>query len=182
MRVIAGLAKGRQLRVPQTSVRPTTGMIRGVIFSMLGSRIEGAEVLDLFAGSGALGIEALSRGAASVDFVDQNQRSCTTIRENLKAIGLDSQGHVYCGKASRAIDFVSKQYDLVFLDPPYADPSLDRIMEQLASSAVVKPTTMVVVSHSSRRRLKPSYGHFGTAKERCHGDTCVSFLQSEANP
>ena len=131
---------------------------------------------------GLAGLGLACRGAATVDFVDQNQRSCATIRENLKAIGLDSQGHVYCGKASRAIEFISKQYDMVFLDPPYADPSLDRVLEELANSAVVKPTTMVVVSHSSRRRLRPFYGRFGTAKERCHGDTCVSFLQLEANP
>jgi 16S rRNA (guanine966-N2)-methyltransferase len=181
MRIIAGTAKGHVLKVPHTPVRPTTGLVRGAIFAILGARLERAQVLDLYAGSGALGIEALSQGAVWVDFVEQEPRCCAIIKQNLKATGLETQGHVYCCRASRALGFLEKRYDLVLVDPPYADPALDSVLAQLANSAVVKPTTILTVAHSSRRRLSSSYGQFGLARERCHGDTCVSFFQGEAS-
>ncbi len=181
MRVIAGTAKGHVLKVPRLPVRPTTGMVRGAIFAILGARLEGAQVLDLYAGSGALGIEALSRGAAWVDFVEQQPRCCAIIKQNLEAASLEAQGHVYCCKASRALTFLSKQYNLVLVDPPYADLSLDRMLTQLADSSVVKLTTILVVTHSSRRQLSFSYGPFKLARKRSQGDTCVSFFQGEAS-
>ncbi|MBM2831327.1 MAG: rsmD [Dehalococcoidia bacterium] len=181
MRVIAGAAKGRVLKVPRVAVRPTTGLVKGALFAILGSKIQDAHVLDLFAGSGALGIEALSRGAAWVDFVEQERDSCSVIRENLKATGLDTQAHVYCCKAARALAFLDRKYDVVLLDPPYADPSLEGMLAWLASSAVVKPATVLVVAHSSRRRLGDSYGPFAKVRERCHGDTCISLFKGEAS-
>lgn len=180
MRVIAGTAKGRVLKVPRVAVRPTTGLVKGALFAILGSKLQDAHVLDLYAGSGALGIESLSRGAAWVDFVEQEPRSCTVVRENLKATGLETQAHVHCCKAARALTFLEKKYDVVLLDPPYADPSLEGMLAQIAGSTVVKPTTVLVVAHSSRRRLGDAYGPFAKARERCHGDTCISLFKREA--
>ena len=180
MRVIAGAAKGRVLKVPRVAVRPTTGLVKGALFAILGSRLDGAQVLDLYAGSGALGIEALSRGAAWVDFVEQEPRSCAVIRENLKATGLDARAHVYCAKALRALAYLDRQYDIVLLDPPYADPALEAMLTQIADSELVKAETVLVASHSSRRLLAGAYGPFTRVRERRHGDTCISLFQKEA--
>lgn len=118
MRIIAGKAGRTAIRVPAEVTRPTTDFVRQALFSILGERVDGARVLDLFAGSGALGLEALSRGAASCTFVDDHRQSATVIAENLKKARLDG------GMAIRAqvADFLrrdSATYDLIFADPPY---------------------------------------------------------------
>ena len=112
MRVIAGKAKGHRLKVPTgTYVRPATDLVRGAIFSILETTADDwSLVLDLFAGSGALGIEALSRGAGWVDFVDHEQRCCDIIRQNLEKTGLTAQTHIYCCSVAKAITFLDKEY------------------------------------------------------------------------
>src|SRR3990172_784908 len=126
MRVIAGEAKGRPLKVPKTgTVRPTTERVREALFSILEAMgIEWGRVLDLFAGSGALGIEALSRGGEWADFVEENRRCCATIQENLENTGLAKRAHVYNLKVRHAINLLSPAYDLVLLDPPFRFPHL----------------------------------------------------------
>ena len=147
MRVIAGEYKGRRLQAPPgDAVRPTPDRVREALFSILGARVEGATVLDLFAGSGALGIEALSRGAASAVFVDDDPRAVDAIERNLSEIGAD--GEV---KRRDALAFLAQtpaRFDLVFADPPYSSaPELagaltERIPRVLADDAVI-----VIESH-----------------------------------
>lgn len=172
MKVTAGTAKGLQLRSPR-SARPTTSLVRGAVFGMLGS-IEGYRVLDLFAGSGALGIEALSRGAAWVDFVDQDSGSCAVIRYNLRAAGLSEKAQVRCTPANRALRALPGEYELVFMDPPYAAPGLGQVVEQVAGSGRLCPGAVVVVFHSSRHALSSDYAGLRLVKERRHGDTTIS--------
>ncbi|MFH1087555.1 MAG: RsmD family RNA methyltransferase, partial [Chloroflexota bacterium] len=134
MRIGGGDAKGRQLKVPKGLFRPTTSLVKQAMFSMLeSSGADWSRVLDLFAGSGALGIEALSRGADWSDFVDQERRTCTLIKENLKKADFLDRSHVFCSRVNSALAFLEGPYSIVFLDPPYSDPSLHKVLGQLAA-------------------------------------------------
>lgn len=146
MRIIAGKSGGIPIKVPKTETRPTTDRVRQALFSMLGEEVVGARVLDLFAGSGALGLEALSRGAASVLFVDQHSAVCKVIHENLAKSRL-AGGQVQQGEVSRVLAFLAKQgaqFDLVFADPPYAHARGD-----------VDFTTQLLTSDDLRAVLAP---------------------------
>lgn len=125
MRIIAGSAKGHVIRVPREVSRPTTDRVRESVFGILSQVIKGSSVLDLFAGSGALGIEALSRGAVSCQFVEQNSGAVRVIEENLKKVGLKENGRVTMREVSAFLKTEKKGYDLIFADPPYADGLTD---------------------------------------------------------
>lgn len=181
MRVIAGTAKGRHLKVPKTGTRPATDLVRGAMFSILeGLADDWALVLDLFSGSGALGIEALSRGAGWADFVERNPHTCSIIKENLKNTGLAGQAHVYCLDVSRAISVLDKEYNIILIDPPYADRTIDDVVLKLAESRLVGPNTVVTVTHSPRFPLEPAYGPLTLIKERRHGDSVIALYRKEA--
>ncbi|MEE9400935.1 MAG: RsmD family RNA methyltransferase, partial [Dehalococcoidia bacterium] len=136
MRVIAGKAKGHSLKsLRGSAIRPTSDLIRGAIFSMLETvATDWSRVLDLYAGTGALGIEALSRGAEWADFVEKKPRLCALIKENLESTGFAAQGAVYCVSAAKALSILDGEYGILFMDPPYADSSLTTTAEKLASS------------------------------------------------
>lgn len=181
MRVITGEAKGRQLKVPKGPTRPATDLVRGAIFSILENLTDDWDpVLDLFSGSGAMGIEALSRGAGWVDFVEREPRGCAVIRENLEVTGLSSRAHVYCCSVSRAIAFLDKTYSIILIDPPYRNPRIGELLEQLAVSRIVGPETIVVVTHPPYRPLALAYGPLRMSKEHRHGDSCINVYRMEA--
>ncbi len=181
MRVIAGTAKGRRLKAPGRPTRPATDLVRGAIFSILENLAEDWEnVLDLFSGSGALGIEALSRGAGRVDFVERDPEACAIIRENLTKTELAAQAHVHCTTVAQALSFLDKEYGIVLIDPPYADPEIDGVLSQLAESRLIGPQSIVVATHSSRRTFQPAYGRLHLLKEHRHGDSCIAIYQKEA--
>ena len=181
MRIIAGKAKGFILKVPKRrATRPATELVRGAIFSMLDNIACSRElVLDLFSGSGSLGIEALSRGAGRVDFVEHERRSCAIIRENLKKTGFTEQARVYCSSAKSAVGFLKKEYDIILMDPPYSDLSIGSFLGRLASSGLVGDETTLVTTHSSRLSLAPSYAQLKLIKENRHGDSSISVYQKE---
>lgn len=118
MRIISGVAGSRKIKVPKDVSRPSTDRLREALFSILGQRIESARVLDLFAGSGALGMECLSRGASSCDFVDESREAGKVIQSNLKGLGLEG-GRVVEGDVFRYLRGRNRPYDLIFADPPY---------------------------------------------------------------
>ncbi|MBI4301080.1 MAG: 16S rRNA (guanine(966)-N(2))-methyltransferase RsmD [Chloroflexi bacterium] len=180
MRVIGGTAKGYPLKVPKgISIRPTSDLIRGALFSMLESMLnEWDRILDLYAGTGALGIEALSRGAQWADFVEENRRCCAVINHNLERTQLISQAHVYCAKVERAITFLSQEYKVILLDPPYdANPSA--ILEKLVRSPLAGKETIIATEHFSQRALEPNYNGWQRIKERRHGDSCITIYRAE---
>ncbi len=182
MRVISGEVKGLRLKSPRSSpIRPTTGLIRGAIFSML-QPVAGARVLDLYAGTGSLGIEALSRGAIWADFVEYNPRCCAAIRENLKWTGFVPLSHVYCWDVAKALSRLNHGYDIIFLDPPYSDPSIGNILDKLVSSQLVKAGSTIVAQHPSRRPLPSNIKQFHLIKDRRHGDSCISIYRQEEAP
>jgi len=182
MRIIAGKAKGHRLKVPKgTVVRPATDLVRGAIFSILETTAsDWSLVLDLFAGSGALGIEALSRGAGWVDFVEHKRQCCDIIRQNLEKTQFLEQAHIYCCSVTRAISFLDKEYNIILMDPPYSNAAIGDIITQLAASKLVGAGSVVVVTHSSHFPLQPTYATLNQVKERRHGDSCIAIYHKEA--
>ncbi len=152
-------------------------MVKQAIFNLVGPGIEGAHVLDLFAGSGALGIEALSRGAAGVTFVDHQARGLAILRQNLDVLGLKERAHVVRGDVVRwleaSLDEVN-QAGLVFLDPPYDDVVLDRALKVLDRSA----EDVTVVAEHSRRQQMPALVRLQVAREKRYGDTIVTVFKA----
>ncbi len=181
MRVIAGKAKGHRLKVPKgTPTRPATDLVRGAIFSILETTTsDWSRVLDLFSGSGALGIEALSRGAGWVDFVDQEPRCCSIIRQNLEKTRFSDQAHIYCCSVAKALSFLKEEYSIILVDPPYSDSSIGNLVQQLATSKLVGKESVVVVTHSPHLPLNSTYAPLQALKERRHGDSCIKVYQKE---
>lgn len=179
MRIISGSARGRKLKGPPShSTRPMTDKIRGAVFNSLASLgVEPDVVLDLYAGTGAIGIEALSRGASHADFVDMGRESAAVIRDNLRTSGFAQQGHVHQMPVDRFIERASRSYDFIVMDPPYADPEILPTLENLASSKLVQSATIVVLGHSPRVEPPDQVGNFEALRHRCHGDTCFSIYE-----
>jgi 16S rRNA (guanine966-N2)-methyltransferase len=172
VRVVAGTFGGRRLVAPPgDATRPTSDRVREALFSVLGPAVRGARVLDLFAGSGALGIEALSRGAASAVFVDRAPAAIKAIRANLEALGIDADVRRLESRAALRAAFArSEAYDLVFLDPPYRHAAvLGRELSE-ALPAVLAPGARVV-SESDRR--EPLELVLALTDERRYGDTVI---------
>ena len=184
MRVIAGEAKGCILKAPKRArTRPATELVRGAIFSILEALAsDWTQMLDLFSGSGALGIEALSRGAGWVDFVEHEPRCCDIIRQNLEKTRLGDKAHVYCCSVAKAISFLDKEYHIILMDPPYSNPAIDKIILQLADSKLVGEETILVVTHSPHRPLSSSYAALELIKEHRHGDSVIALYRKEVKP
>lgn len=181
MRVTGGSVKGYRLKVPGAGlVRPTTDMVRQALFSILAGMANGwSRVLDLYAGSGALGIEALSRGAGWVDFVEREPRCCAVIKENLKKTGFSDKAHVYCCTVMKALSFLKNKYDIILMDAPYSDQSSADLLRQLAVSNIINTGSLVAVSHSNRISLSDSYDGLRLVREQRYGDTRISILHKE---
>ncbi len=182
MQVVGGKAKGIHLKGPVTAgTRSTTGRVRAAVFNILHEELyQQGRVLDLFAGSGALGIEALSRGAAWADFVERDRRQCQAIRSNLEATGFSSIARVLCSDVTRCLNTLEGGYSVMLLDPPYAMEGLDQLLENMAGNPkLLKAGGMVVVGHSRFSELRPQYGPLSRVRLRRYGDNVVEFYQQE---
>ena len=177
LRVTGGTARGLRLKSPtRRGTRPTTDRIRSALFSILQARmVERPRVLDLYAGTGALGIEALSRGAAWADFVERNPAQCVLIQENLSFTGFADRGRVYCGQVERLLSAVSGPYDLVLLDPPYEDPGVSQVVARLGETgAPLTPEAVVCLEHVWLRPPETQYGRLALWTHRRYGDTGIA--------
>lgn len=183
MRVIAGEAKGHRLKAPKgTLTRPMADKIKEAVFSMLASLgIESERVLDLYAGSGGVGIEFLSRGAHWLDAVEQRADAVAVIADNLAHTKYADRAHVH---KTTVEAFLARTtigpYDTVMMDPPYADPKIVETMALVAARAPdrgVLPGATLVIGHSPRVSLPEQVGAFGLVRKRCHGDSCFSIYQ-----
>ncbi|HEY5752428.1 MAG TPA: 16S rRNA (guanine(966)-N(2))-methyltransferase RsmD [Chthoniobacterales bacterium] len=181
MRVIAGSAGGIPLRLPRHDLRPTMDKVKAAIFSSLGERIAGAKVLDLFAGSGGLGIEALSRGCAEAVFVDSHAQAIASIQANLEKTRLT-------GKVERADVFTwlkrnagARHFDLIFADPPYAKNPGDldfarRLVESTDLRSALEPTGLFILERAPQKPEWPDTGLFTIVRQKQYGATDVLFL------
>ena len=171
MRVIAGEFRSRLLKsVPGLATRPTPDRLRETLFNILGQRVAGAVFADLYAGTGAVGIEALSRGAARAIFVESNRTALGVIRDNLRSLGVDSRAEVRQGPVLAQIPRI--QADFVFLDPPY---HLESEFEAALQALSTKAPVLVVVQHDRRLQLAPAYGVLVLSRTLKQGDNVLSF-------
>jgi len=161
-------------------IRPTADLVRGAIFSALESlEVDWSRALDMYAGTGALGIEALSRGASKADFVEQNSKCCSVIKENLARTGFSERAKVYRLEARKALRTLKERYSIIFLDPPYADETGQAILGEVASSELVGEQATIVMEHSQKLKPEAAYGNFKMIKSLHHGETCISIFQVE---
>jgi 16S rRNA (guanine(966)-N(2))-methyltransferase RsmD len=177
MRVIAGSLKGRRLKAPSwEGLRPTSDKLRETLFSILAPRIAGARVLDGYAGTGAVGIEALSRGAAMVTFVESDRRAQALIAENLAHCGVENGYAIIRATVARAIDDygTTKAFDIVLLDPPYEDEP-DAVIA--AAGDVLAPGGLLVLEHARRRPTPDSAGPLGRVRGVTSGDSALAFYE-----
>jgi 16S rRNA (guanine966-N2)-methyltransferase len=180
MRVIAGEAKGHTLKgPPSTATRPMTDKIRQALFNTLASLgVESDRVLDLYAGTGSIGIEALSRGATWADFVDQSAAACAVIRANLAHTKFKDVSRVHQKPVAAFLNREEAPYELIILDPPYADPEIAATLQRVADSRLVQSGTIVVVGHWPRLTLPDQVGRLDRVRLRCHGDSCFSIYEA----
>jgi 16S rRNA (guanine966-N2)-methyltransferase len=173
MRIIAGSFKGRRLIGPPDSrVRPTSDSLRETLFNILGSRVDGRTMLDAFAGTGAVGLEALSRGAARVTFVERDRRVITVLEENIRRCGAASA----CAIVNR--DFpggIDGRFDVVFLDPPYDVRDLDLVTE--GGAACVAQDGRMILEHSRRRAAPDTAQALRRVRTVTAGDSALSFYE-----
>ena len=191
MRVISGTAKGRQLKAPPgLGTRPMTDRLKTSLFdTLVPYGVSGARVLDLYAGSGSLGIEMLSRGAISCDFVEQNPSASRIIQENLDTTRLADRGRVHTMPVARYLYVKSSsptaastrmEYDIITLDPPYADATISSTLETVALSPLLAADGLVVIGHANRVKLADEYGdgRLTRVKFRAMGDSAFSIYEA----
>jgi 16S rRNA (guanine966-N2)-methyltransferase len=175
MRIIAGRLKGRRLKAPAwDGLRPTSDKLRETLFNILAPRIEGARVLDGYAGTGAVGIEAISRGAAHVTFVEQDRRAVALIDENLTACGVDGGYTIHRGDTATVLPGLgANAFDLILLDPPYDIRTLTAVLD--ASARTLTRDGLVVLEHATRRQPEPSV-LLEPVRQVKSGDSTLTFL------
>jgi 16S rRNA (guanine966-N2)-methyltransferase len=180
VRIVAGSAKGTRLAAVPSGTRPVSDRAREGLFSSLGDRVEGARVLDLFAGTGALGIEALSRGAASTFFVDSAPQAARAIAQNLQRTKMTQRGNVRRQDVLGALRAGIGSFDLVILDPPYRTPAayLDRVLAEIAGQGVAAPGATVVLTRSGRSYTPVIPVHWLLARKLSYGDSAVLLFQT----
>lgn len=160
MRIIGGIYKGYEIKMPK-GIRPTSGLVKESIFNIIGNRILGAKVLDLFCGSGAIGLEALSKGAQSATFVEKNKRVVRVLMKNIKKLGCSDVDVISMDAMKLSLD---STYDIIFADPPYDMGYLERLIRKFNKSGKI-----LVIEHSIRERLD-------VGETRRYGDTLVTYI------
>ena len=178
MRVITGSARGVQLKTPDGLVtRPTTDRVKEAMFSIIHFDIPGAAVLDLFGGTGQLGIEALSRGAKSAVFVDAGEPACRLIKENLKRTKLEGQGRVV---RSDYLDFLSRtreQFDIILLDPPYAEVFLEKALKRITEIDILRSGGIIMAERPLGKELPWEFPGYERSKDYKYGKTLLTIYR-----
>ena len=180
MRIIGGELKSRKLQFPKTrQTRPMTDRTKETVFNIVGGLVTGKHILDLYAGSGSLGLEALSRGALDVTFVDRGDWAIKTIQKNLETLELSAKAELIEGDVLRTLDKLKKAgrtYSLVFVDPPFQQGLVKKTLMKLDQSGIVLPFGQVVVGHIRQEEVSESYGRLKLARTKKIGQACLSFL------
>ncbi len=176
MRVIAGSARGLGLKAPPGhEIRPTLDRVRESLFNILMPRIEGARFLDLFSGTGANGIEALSRGAQHAVFVERDRQALVCIRENLLHTRLAKDGEILVLDVPREMARIHGPFDIVFADPPYAFTHFPELLEKLVKQELIAPKGLLVIEHARQVALADTYPPLERYRQNRYGDTVLSF-------
>lgn len=182
MRIIAGTYRGLRLKTLKgENLRPTSDQLRETVFDVLGPRIEGSRFLDAYAGSGAVGLEALSRGAREVVFIEYHRAAADLIRRNLAALNIDSGFEVMNRPVLTGLERLADRgarFEFVFLDPPYSEiREYHHILRQLGRSTILEPSSLVIAEHSRHCVLEERYGALERARLLRHGDAQLAFYR-----
>jgi 16S rRNA (guanine966-N2)-methyltransferase len=180
MRIISGTSKGRKLVTPKSrSLRPTSDRVKESIFNILRLGMEGKVVLDLFAGTGNLGIEALSRGAKKAIFVERGRQAIQLIQRNLSQLGLEEWSEIVPRDANRAIGILKQRgesFDVILMDPPYEKGLIQKTLMKLISHPIYNKDSILVIEHNKREPLPVNLAGWNLIRQRQIGDTVISFL------
>ncbi|KUP07321.1 DNA methyltransferase [Bacillus coahuilensis m2-6] len=182
MRVISGTKKGLRLKaVPGSGTRPTTDKVKEALFNMIGPYFDGGNALDLFAGSGGLGIEALSRGIEHVIFVDRDQKAIQTINQNLEFCKVDTSSfEVYRNDSDRALKAIARRditFDLIFLDPPYKKLKYVQILTEISKHKMIDENGYVICEHSSEDKLPHRVENLVTTRSETYGTITITLYR-----
>lgn len=187
MRIIGGHLSGRSLIEPTPQMkrflRPMREAVRAALFDILSDVVINARFLDLFAGTGSIGLEALSRGAQSCAFVDISKQACQIIQENIKNLGLEQHAHVYHLDALKAIELFDRQggeFDLVFIGPPYGKGLAHKTLAHLTRHSILSPEALVVTEIFKKETIQTEYGLLKSLDERTYGDNRLRFYRWKA--
>ncbi len=180
MRIIAGRFRGRRLLSPNDrSIRPTSDRLRETIFNVLSHRVQGKSVLDLFAGTGAMGIEALSRGAAGCTFIDRDRQAIERVAKNVQTLQIEASCRWFCRDIEReagCLRGIGEPFDLAFVDPPYRSGLVEKALLRLAGERCLCKGALIVVEHDVREPLPVRVSGFDLADQRRQRKSLVSFL------
>lgn len=185
LRVIAGSAKGHGLKtIKGDTTRPTSDKVKGAVYNIIAAYIEGSNVLDLFAGTGSMGIEALSRGAGSAVFFDRNPLCCRVIRENLEHTKLTEKAAVYNMDYAAGINKMyndGRKFDIIIMDPPYNKNFIQEALKLLVNNDIIEDDGIIIAEHSVMDRLPESCGRLKVIDTRKYGDTMITIYKDGKN-
>ncbi len=175
MRVITGSARGAKLKTLEgLATRPTSDRVKEAIFNIIQFDIEGRRVLDLFGGSGQLAIEALSRGADYAVLVDQSAEAVKVIKDNLKKVKFDQKASVFQMDYLRYLSTTREKFDIIFLDPPYAEKSLENALQKISEIDILSEGGIIICERPKEKVLPPQVGNLLCSKDYCYGKTAVN--------
>jgi len=181
VRILAGELKGRRLVTPRgATTRPTADQVRIALMDTLTPRLPGARLLDLFAGAGGVGLEALSRGAASATFVERDRRALAALRDNVTALGVQDRTRVLGDDVPRALDRLGREgvrFDVVFLDPPYESDLGDAALARVGAGGLTAPGAVVIAQHLAKRAPAGTVGALTAFRTRRFGETTLTFFR-----
>ena len=181
MRVVAGTARGVSLKTPEgLKTRPTADRVKEAMFSILHFDLPGAKVLDLFGGTGQLGIEALSRGAKSCVFVDENDKACNLIRENLKRTKFESKAKVIRGDYLQFLRTTADKFDIILLDPPYAEVFLENCLNLITEIDILQSDGIIVTERPLEKELSLNFEGYSRSKDYKYGKTVVTLYRKNS--
>jgi 16S rRNA (guanine(966)-N(2))-methyltransferase RsmD len=185
LRVISGSAKGHGLKtIKGDTTRPTSDKVKGALYNIIAAYVEGSTVLDMFAGTGSLGIEALSRGAASAAFFDRSQQCCGIIKENLQHTKLTEKALVYNTDFSAGIEKMHREghkFDIIIMDPPYNKNFIQEALKLLAINDIMMDDGIIIAEHSVMDKLPESCGKLKVIDTRKYGDTMITIYKDGNN-
>ncbi len=180
MRVIAGKARGVNLKTPEgLKTRPTIDRVKEAMFSILHFELPGARVLDLFGGTGQLGIEAISRGAKEAVFVDESPKACSLIRENLKLCKMENDGKVLCSDYLRYLSGCRENFDIILLDPPYAEVFLENSLKKISEIDILKSGGIIVAERPVGKEIFDQLPGFTRSKDYKYGTVLLTVYRKD---
>ncbi len=180
MRVISGSARGIQLKTPEgMQTRPTTDRVKEALFSIIHFDIPGAKVLDLFGGTGQLGIEALSRGAVSATFVDKGDAACKLMKENLRRTKFEAAGKVVRGDYLEYLSRCREQYDIILLDPPYAEVFLENALKRIAEIDILRSGGIIVAERPLGKELPWEFEGYTRSRDYKYGQILLTLYRKD---